>query len=75
MPRIEQCKNLFPKLICKSTIKISVAMSLSLVDKDHIIQMFEYQFWVDMDLELNSYAEAYIGIHTIFAHMCNLLVI
>ena len=55
--------------------KISVAMSLSLVDKDHIIQMFEYQFWIDMDLELDNYAEAYIGIHAIFAHMCSLLVI
>ena len=28
-----------------------------------------------MDLELDNYAEAYIGIHEIFAHMCNLLVI
>ena len=50
-------------------------MSLSLVDKDHIIQMFEYQFWIDMDLEFDNYAEAYIGIHAIFAHTCNLLVI
>ena len=40
-------------------------MFLSLVDKDHIIQMFEYQFGIDMDLELDNYAEAYIGIHAI----------
>ena len=48
-------------------------MSLSLGDKDHIIQMFEYQFC--MVLDLDNYAEAYIGIHAISAHMCNLLII
>ena len=25
-----------------------------------------------MDFELDNYAEAYIGIHVIFAHMCDL---
>ena len=45
-------------------------MHLSPVDKDHIIQMCEYQFWIDMDLELDKCGENHTKLaRTVFYYL------